>query len=142
MNRLFAIVLGLASFACCATADAIAGDWLTREGKGVVRIERKGQQFDGALVWLKDSLDKAGRPLVDSKNPDPALRTRRLQNLPLLREFRFDGKSAWVDGRIYDPKNGKDYSCKMQLDDQGNLEVRGFVGVSLLGRTETWTRKR
>lgn len=142
MNRLVAFLLSFAALAFSTTGDAVVGDWLTREGNGVVRIERRGGRFDGTLVWLKDSLTKDGKPQLDTKNPDPALRTRRLQGLPLLVGFEFDGKSGWNNGHIYDPKNGKDYSCEMHLDEQGNLAVRGFVGFSVLGRTETWTRKR
>jgi hypothetical protein len=48
--------------------------------------------------------------------------------------------TSWSQGKIYDPKNGKTYSCKMTLE--GNeLKVRGYVGFSLLGRTTVWTRK-
>ncbi|HEY0563645.1 MAG TPA: DUF2147 domain-containing protein, partial [Methylophilus sp.] len=44
-------------------------------------------------------------------------------------------------GEILDPENGKLYKCKMKLDDTGNqLEVRGYIGFSLLGRSQTWTR--
>ena len=61
----------------------------------------------------------------------------------LLRDFVFDGDDEWEDGRIYDPKNGKDYKCYMVFpdeDDKSRLKVRGYIGVSLLGRTTYWTR--
>jgi uncharacterized protein (DUF2147 family) len=60
--------------------------------------------------------------------------------LDILSGFKFSGGNIWEDGKIYDPKNGKTYSCKMTLE--GNeLKVRGYVGFSLLGRTTVWTRK-
>jgi uncharacterized protein (DUF2147 family) len=59
---------------------------------------------------------------------------------PLLWGFKYKGANKWEGGKIYDPNNGKTYSCKMTLE--GNtLKVRGFVGISLLGRTTIWTRK-
>ena len=59
--------------------------------------------------------------------------------LEILRNFKFDNDDEWEGGKIYDPESGKTYSCNMSLT--GNeLKVRGYVGVSLLGRTETWTR--
>jgi len=45
---------------------------------------------------------------------------------------------AWEEGEIYDPKSGKDYGCAMKIDDKGNLAVRGFIGISLIGRTKIW----
>jgi len=59
----------------------------------------------------------------------------------ILRGFKFDADdNNYADGNIYDPKNGKDYSCKMKLIDNNNLDVRGYIGISLLGRTTKWTR--
>lgn len=46
----------------------------------------------------------------------------------------------WTDGHILDPNSGKQYKCSMKLKDKNTLEVRGYLGVSLLGRTQTWKR--
>ena len=54
--------------------------------------------------------------------------------------FTFDGKNTLENGTIYDPKNGKTYDCKISRDANGNLNVRGFIGISLLGRTETFEK--
>ena len=54
--------------------------------------------------------------------------------------FRYGGKNGWGNGRIYDPNKGKTYSCKAKL--KGNeLHIRGFIGVSVFGRTTVWIRK-
>ncbi|MEO6849303.1 MAG: DUF2147 domain-containing protein, partial [Mucilaginibacter sp.] len=67
------------------------------------------------------------------------LRTRPELGLELLKDFTFDGDDVYDDGTIYDPKNGKTYSCKMTLE--GNqLKIRGYIGISLFGRSEIWTR--
>jgi uncharacterized protein (DUF2147 family) len=59
--------------------------------------------------------------------------------MELLKDFTFDGDNVYSGGTVYDPKNGKTYSCKMTLD--GNsLNIRGYIGISLFGRSVTWTR--
>ncbi len=57
-----------------------------------------------------------------------------------MRDFAFSGDNVWEDGKIYDARSGKDYSCKMTLVNKNELGVRGFVGFSMLGKTSTWTR--
>ena len=57
----------------------------------------------------------------------------------MLKGFSFDD-GEWVDGSIYDPKTGKTYSCKMTLKGNDKLSVRGYIGISLIGRTDVWTR--
>ncbi|MGC4020942.1 MAG: DUF2147 domain-containing protein [Cyclobacteriaceae bacterium] len=81
------------------------------------------------------------RTSTDEKNPDPALRTREVIGLVILKDFEADKEGkVWENGTIYDPREGKTYSCKMTLKDANNLSIRGYVGVSLFGRTETYTR--
>ena len=60
--------------------------------------------------------------------------------LELMTGFKFDGKGTWKKGTIYDPDNGKTYKCKIKVGDDGALNGRGFIGVSMLGRTSVWTR--
>ena len=79
-----------------------------------------------------------GKPKVDKNNPDDDLKSRPLVGMELLSDFEFDD-DEWEDGEIYDPESGKTYSCEMTLD--GNtLNVRGYIGVSWVGRTTEWTR--
>lgn len=58
----------------------------------------------------------------------------------MLTGFKFNGDDRWKDGDIYDPENGKTYSTYMYLKDKHTIKVRGYVGISLVGRTETWAR--
>lgn len=82
---------------------------------------------------------KRGIVKTDLKNPDESLRKRPILGMEILRDFVYnDGK--WTDGKIYDPKSGKTYSCNMNIEENGDLHMRGYVGISLLGRTETWKR--
>jgi uncharacterized protein (DUF2147 family) len=120
--------------------DDILGKWLNPSGEGEVLIYKRANKYFGKLDWLKFPKDEKGLTKTDKKNPDAALRSRPELGLELLRDFTYDG-SAYEDGTIYDPKSGKTYSCKMTLT--GNkLKIRGYIGISLLGRTEVWTKVR
>ena len=78
---------------------------------------------------------------MDVNNPEEKLRTQPLKGLENLRNFKFVGENKWEEGNIYDPKVGKDYSCEMKLVDDNTLEVRGYIGVSVFGRTDVWKRQ-
>lgn len=128
-------------------ADAVLGKWLTADGKAQVEVVKDGDVYDGRIVWLKEPLypaddakGMAGQAKVDRENPDAALKTRPVIGLPLIQGFKYDGDGVWKGGTIYDPESGKTYSCKMTLMMDGRLKVRGYIGISLFGRTEIWTR--
>jgi uncharacterized protein (DUF2147 family) len=122
------------------TADAIVGKWLNPTGEGQIQIYRTGKTYSGKISWLKELNDKAtGKPILDSKNPDKQLRDRPIHGLEILKGFDHTGDGTYQNGTIYDPKSGKTYSCKLTLNGD-KLKIRGFIGVSLLGRSETWTR--
>ncbi len=119
-------------------ADDVLGKWLNSSKEAHIQIYKKGNKYFGKLAWLKEPYDESGKPKKDSKNPSEELRTRTLYGLEILKGFSFND-GVWEKGTIYDPKTGKTYSCKMTLS--GNkLNVRGFVGVSLIGRTDVWTK--
>jgi uncharacterized protein (DUF2147 family) len=113
--------------------DAIVGEWLAESKDGRVQIYKVGEKFFGKVVWGKDG----GRK--DVNNPDPKLREQSIIGAVILKNFDFTGK-AWEEGTIYDPNNGKTYSCTMKMPDANTLTIRGFIGISLLGRNTTWTR--
>ena len=115
-------------------ADAILGEWLSAKKDSRVQIYKQGNQYAGKILWGTGSDKK------DSKNPDPSLRNRDLIGLSILNGFIFDGDDTWANGTIYDPREGKTYSCKMSLKSPDQLTIRGYIGISLFGRTENWTR--
>jgi uncharacterized protein (DUF2147 family) len=120
-------------------AEDITGIWLTRGDKPArIQVYRIGQQFNGKIVFLQFPTEN-GKARVDRNNPDKSLQGRPLLGLELLQGFQFD-KDEWNSGHIYDPESGKTYSCTMSLKDPNTLKVRGYIGISLLGRTEIWTR--
>lgn len=117
-----------------APAEAILGRWLTPDKAGLIQIYAQASTYAGKVVG------PATPPRFDAHNPDPALQRRSLLGVIILQGFRYaDG--TWQGGTIYDPKNGKTYACTLRLASANALEVRGYVGLSLFGRTETWTRQ-
>jgi uncharacterized protein (DUF2147 family) len=131
------VLLAALSVKCqTLNADLILGTWLTASGKAKVQIYKEGNKYNGKIVWLKDPNDEKGKPKVDKNNSEPAKRTVPLLGLNLLKDFVFD-EDEWEDGTIYDPENGKTYSCTIKYRD-GKLDLRGYIGISLIGRTQTW----
>ena len=136
------MLLLLVAFAMTGSAqnkDAILGKWVNSTGEAHLEITKRSEKFFGKIVWLKDPKDEKGNVKTDYKNPTVSLRSKPIVGLEILKNFVYeDGK--WTDGNIYDPKSGKLYSCNMTLKDNGDLSMRGYIGVSLLGRTEVWKR--
>jgi uncharacterized protein (DUF2147 family) len=97
--------------------------------------------YYGKIIWLKIPNDeKTGKPKTDHLNPNKEKQNIPLLNLTILRRFSWKGKTEYEGGLIYDPKNGKEYSCKINMTDKNTLHVRGYVGISLLGRTAIWKK--
>lgn len=123
-------------------SNPIVGVWKTGEGNAMVRIYKNGEKFQGKIVWLKEPNDpETGKPKIDKNHPEEANRTRPILGLVNIWGFSQTGKNLWEDGNIYDPKNGNTYSCEIKMINSKVLEVRGYIGVSLLGRTDTWTKQ-
>ncbi|MBL8533325.1 MAG: DUF2147 domain-containing protein [Betaproteobacteria bacterium] len=140
------LALWMLSFAVFAFAapDSPVGVWQTIDDKtGVarseVRIIESGGVYEGRVEKLLNR-----RPDDD---PDGLCRKcegdrkdKAIVGMTILWGLRKDG-DQWTGGQILDPKNGSVYRCKMKLHDAGaRLEVRGFIGVSLIGRSQHWKR--
>lgn len=133
------LLTGIPALCIAQQADAVVGTWLNEEKDAKVQIYKSGDKYFGKLVWMQNALEDDGKtPRKDSKNTDPKLRSRGLQNLVILTNFEYDD-GEWTDGKIYDPKSGKTYSSKMKLNGR-QLSIRGYVGVSMFGRTTVWTK--
>lgn len=122
-------------FFCFMTSAPRADDgfyrlWWNEEKDGIFELLETERGIEGITRWGK-------KPMVDSKNPDETLRDRDLKGITFLWGFEYDEKkNIWKDGKVYDPNSGKTYSAKLQLIDGGKrLKMRGYVGVSLFGRT-------
>lgn len=143
MKRIaFVLITFLFSTQVLLAQDKILGNWLSEEKDGRIEIYKTGDKYFGKLVWGRELMEADGKTprkdRTDVKNSDPKLRSRPLLGLVLLTNFTYDD-GEWNGGKIYDPKSGKTYSCTMKLKGE-KLEIRGYVGISMFGRTTVWTR--
>jgi len=131
-------LIGVLSLALLAGSeenpDRLLGVWLT-QGKDEIRIYKERDRYFGKPV-----VKPGNETRLDLNNPDEALRSRPLLHVEILKDFEYRGENRWGGGTIYDPDNGKTYRCQITLKNANTIKVRGYVGVSLLGRTEYWRR--
>lgn len=132
---------------CCAAAAASAdsplGLWRTIDDKtgkprSVVRIFEEGGRLFGRIERGIDARenDRTCKLCTDERRDQP------LRGMLIIRNMKRSG-DEYVDGDILDPDNGSVYRSKMKLADEGRkLSVRGFIGVSLFGRSQTWEREQ
>ena len=149
---LVGIMLAVAGSAVAQDGDAILGLWATDPegggGEAHVRVYKEDGKYFGEIVWLAEPVypddDPKGTPgeeKTDLNNPDPDLQGEPVIGLLITKDFVYNGKGLWHKGTIYDPDNGKTYKCKIKYGDSDKvLMVRGYIGVSMLGRTTYWTR--
>ncbi|MDB5247866.1 MAG: peptide protein [Segetibacter sp.] len=112
-------------------ADKIIGVYWSPKQDAKIEIYKKGDKYFGKSAW-------SSTKRKDSKNPNASLRDRELLGVELFTNFVYKG-GLYEDGKIYDPESGKTYDCKMSLVG-GKLKVRGYIGISLFGRTEIFER--
>lgn len=120
------------------TAGDPSGLWLTQAGDAKVRVNKCGAGICGVVVWLREPTDPAtGKPQVDDKNPNPALRQRPMIGLPLFGGMRATAPGKW-SGQIYNADDGSTYASNVSVTGQDTLRVEGCVGALCGG--ENWTR--
>lgn len=120
--------------------DKLMGVWEPSHGKARVKINKVGNKYFGKIVWLREPTYPDGSKKVDKNNPDNKMHSTPLLGYSILKDFEFSGKNTWSNGTIYDPENGSTYNCTIKLTNDNTIEVRGYIGVSAIGRTDTWTR--
>ena len=122
-------------------ADAIIGVWEPSNGKVKVKIDKIGDKYYGKIVWLREPKDpNTGKAKTDINNRDESKQDVPLRGYRMLKDFVYVGDNTWEEGTIYDPQNGKTYSCVITLKDENVMDIRGYVGVKTFGRTDTWRR--
>jgi uncharacterized protein (DUF2147 family) len=141
------ILLGAAL--CLSAASARADDpssavgfWVTQDHGGVINIVPCDAGLCGYIVGLRTD-HPAGALVSDVHNPDPAKRNEPICGLHLMGDLKAVKGSAakWDGGWVYDPESGSTYKAEMQLSGPNVLKLRGYLGITLFGRTETWKRE-
>ena len=114
------------------------GVWLTQAGDARVKVSKCSGGLCGVIVGLKDPIDPAnGKPQVDDKNPNPALKKRPMIGLSLFSGMQPSGPGKW-SGQIYNADDGGTYDSHVTFGGGDALRVEGCVGMICGG--ETWTR--
>jgi uncharacterized protein (DUF2147 family) len=120
-----------------APGDVVLGKWWFPKKNGKLEVRRDKGVYSGKIV----AYDKPGA--LDKYNPDESLRKRPVLGIDMLQDFTYDpAKNQWAGGTIYDGDSGKTYNCTLWFEngDTSQLNARGYVGISLFGRTEIFTR--
>ena len=137
----------LVLFAICSStlfaqnADDILGIWLNEEADAKVEVFMNNGKFFGKIVWLLNPKDDNGEWKLDEENPDENLRTRKKLGMTVLNNLVWDeGDKEWNDGEIYDAREGDTYSLFARVDGDRILNLRGYIGFSLFGKTTSWTK--
>ncbi len=123
--------------ASTVTNADILGEWWSSAKDARIDMTVQDDKVFGKITWVRPEEENK----LDEKNPDPKLRSQKVLGLVILKDFKLENE-GWIDGSIYDPKSGKTYSCKMSLDksDRDKLNIRGYVGVPMFGRSEVFSR--
>ncbi len=115
------------------------GTWFNAEKDGKINFYMEGNKLYGKIVWLERPTEN-GKSRLDVNNPKANLKTKPLMGLVFLKGFEKENDKTWEDGTIYDPKTGKTYSSTINIINANQLDIRGYIGFSLLGRTTIFTR--
>ena len=131
----------LATGALAQAADSPVGLWKsiddeTKQPKALIRIEERAGALVGRIERvLTDKADAVCEKCTDARKDKP------VQGMTILTGLKKDG-DEWTGGEILDPNNGKLYKARVKLAEAGRkLELRGYVGIPTLGRTQTWVRE-
>lgn len=140
LGRLFSTFFLLSALIPVAWSSSPVGMWITKDDKtskkrAVIEVRENNNQLTATIVKV---FPEPGDTKICSKCPG-AFKGKPILGLQFAWGLKDKGNGEWADGKILDPQTGKIYRAKMTLE--GNkLLVRGFIGFSLIGRTQTWTR--
>jgi uncharacterized protein (DUF2147 family) len=134
---LFILWITASSAVAQTQPNDICGKWLTADKKGIVEIYKRGNFYYGKIIQGNSSSNSDS---LDSKNSKPELRSRKVVGMDILKNLKYKAENDWGDGSIYDPNSGDEYNLFISLDGLNMLKLRGFMGISIFGRTEIWTR--
>ena len=127
------------AYIAAAQKDPICKIWYNQEKTSKLEVYQTGNIFEAKIIWLNEPLEN-GKPKVDKENPDEKVRNTPIINLVIMHNIHKskDTPNFYEGGKIYDPKNGKTYDCRLTYKGS-TIELRGYVlGLPFLGRTSTW----
>lgn len=122
--------------------DPIEGIWVTvddetgKKKSEILLYKENGKLYGKILNLLLD--EDRGKLCENCKGED---KNKPIVGMIIVKDLQFE-EDSWEDGTILDPKSGKIYDCYITLEDKNTLKVRGYLGFSLLGRSQKWLRKQ
>jgi uncharacterized protein (DUF2147 family) len=136
----FWLLFWIASVTSIRAAESLSpvGHW--KNDDATLEIFDSGGKLSGKIIALKEPKTTEGETKKDIHNPDATKRSRPIVGMVFMSGFTKKSDLRWEEGTIYDPKSGNSYSCFLELQGADRIEIRGFVGISLIGRTDVWTR--
>ena len=139
MRKIFLFILILA-FSLNSQSQTIFGKWYsfneeTKEKESIIEVYKKDGKAYAKIVDILNPERKTAK--CDQCNG--VLKDKPILGMNILTGLK-KKKDEWSGGKILDPKNGKEYKCYIKLLDKNTLKIRGYIGFSLLGRTEVWNR--
>ena len=140
INIKIVIIIILSWFSSISNAQSIIGEWetfddLTGDKLSVVEIYNINDIYFGKIIHLfEDPLDSVCDQCKDDNYKKPIIGLVIIKNL-------IKDDDEYNEGTILDQNNGKSYKCYMELIGTNKLKLRGYIGFSILGRTQYWQRK-
>lgn len=137
MSLFFAVV----THAQQVAADEIIGTWEADDGSVKLEMYKAGSEFEARLLYgnqVVESDNVTFKP--DTKNPNPALRSRSLKNIVFLSGLHWED-DQWTGGSLYDGSSGRTYTCKVTIKEE-QMHLRGYLGISALGQTKVFHRAK
>ena len=125
------------------SANDIVGTWLNQEEDAQIEVFLENEKYFGKIVWLKNPKDKNGDWVLDTKNPKEDLRNRKKLGLTIMYNLVWNQDDLeWSEGEIYDAREGDTFALVAKTVDSETLNLRGYIGFSLFGRTTTWKKTK
>jgi uncharacterized protein (DUF2147 family) len=122
------------------SGDRLIGEWWTEGRVGRIRFVRHVDgTYRGITSWRAANAPADDSPRTDLHNHNPRLRGRSTLGIVLIWNLTYDDGS-YVDGYVYNPRDGDTYRFKAQLLDENTLKIRGYMGIPLLGESQIWKR--
>ena len=135
---LFVLIFAIFSKVFAQTGEtAIIGKWESDKKDVKLEFFKTGNEYQAKLLWGDKIVESDGKTSKkDTKNPDQSLRSRNIIGILSVTGLKWDGEE-YTGGKIYNPPSGDTYKCKVWIKD-GKLNLRGYMGFSLLGQTASF----
>lgn len=126
-------------------SQTVLGKWQTQDDKtgvvkSIIEITESEGLYKARVIELLEAKNEGKNPLCEMCKG--AKKNMPIVGLEIMWDIEQDGPTKWSGGKILDPENGKVYGCKLSLEDDDTLKVRGFLGFAALGRNQYWYRQK